>query len=393
MTLKQPLALPLLTLLSVGISLAAGSFLYFGHYARKETVRGYLAPERGLIELHAPRQGVFSRVFVSEGQTVDAGDVLVSVSASRTGVDGADVDAAVLREIEIQAEELGRRLERERARDRTESRRLAARIAGLETELAKLRELEGIQREVLALAQRHDHALAALAFAEIIPKPRLWERRQISLGHRLGLEELAHQIVRAENALADARISLEQLPSVHAGRLSELRTRASELLERRIEIEARRAYAIRAPARGRVATLQATPGAAVVASAPVASLLPAAERLRAELLIPSRAIGFVRAGQLVHLRYDAFPYQRFGSQRGRIAGVTGATLSRPELRAPFAVEEAMYRATVRLSAQEIAAFGTTHALRAGMLLEADIILDRRSLLDWLLEPLARMRKI
>jgi membrane fusion protein len=47
----------------------------------------------------------------------------------------------------------------------------------------------------------------------------------------------------------------------------------------------------------------------------------------------------------------------------------------------------MYRITVRLSKQEIKTYGRPQALQAGMLLDADILQETRSLYEWVLEPL------
>jgi len=47
----------------------------------------------------------------------------------------------------------------------------------------------------------------------------------------------------------------------------------------------------------------------------------------------------------------------------------------------------VYRVTVRLKDQRINAYGTQHALKPGMLAEADIVQDTRKLWEWALEPL------
>jgi membrane fusion protein len=384
--LAQPIALPLLTLLAVSICVVLGSFLVWGDYARKETVNGYLAPEQGLIELYAPRPGVFSEIFVEEGQVVEAGDVLMTVSVAQVMQDGAEIDAVLLREIDLQEKELVQSTERERVRNASEAERLRAKIAGLGAETAQLQVLRETQREILALALRHDRVLETLSSEELIPRLRFWEQREVSLREKQRLGELTHEIIARGNALAEARILLDQLPARHADRVSAARIGLSELTQRRLEIAGRLSYAIKAPAAGRVAGLHAHRGKAATPTTPVMSILPESGRLQAELFVPTRAIAFVEAGQTVRLLYHAFPYQRFGAHEGQIVRVTTAPLSPAELHLPLALEESVYRATVRLSKQEIPAFGKTYPLLSGMLLKADIILDRRALLDWLLEP-------
>jgi membrane fusion protein len=46
----------------------------------------------------------------------------------------------------------------------------------------------------------------------------------------------------------------------------------------------------------------------------------------------------------------------------------------------------MYRVTVSLERQDMMAYGTPQALAAGMQLEADVLLERRRLIEWLFAP-------
>ena len=61
------------------------------------------------------------------------------------------------------------------------------------------------------------------------------------------------------------------------------------------------------------------------------TLVPAGARLEARLYGPSRAIGFVRPGQRVLLRYEAFPHQKFGQYEGVVRSVSRSTVGPAEL--------------------------------------------------------------
>jgi membrane fusion protein len=91
------------------------------------------------------------------------------------------------------------------------------------------------------------------------------------------------------------------------------------------------------------------------------------------------------------LRYQAFPYQKFGHQSGQVVQVSKAPLQPSELAGlPLAGAmtsgEPLYRITVRLDKQDVAAYGATQALAPGMQLDADVVLDRRRLIEWIFEP-------
>jgi membrane fusion protein len=117
-----------------------------------------------------------------------------------------------------------------------------------------------------------------------------------------------------------------------------------------------------------------------------------ASTLKAELLVPSRAIGFVRVGQPVSIRYDAFPYQNFGRYEGTITEISHNILTRSDVSsAPITLEEPVYRVTAALDRQDIRAYGKSLSLQAGMLLKGDVILDKRSLMRWVLDPLLSVK--
>jgi membrane fusion protein len=128
-----------------------------------------------------------------------------------------------------------------------------------------------------------------------------------------------------------------------------------------------------------------------VAGQPLASLVPAASALEAHLLVPSRAIGFLREGQPVRLRLHAFPYQKFGQLTGVVQQVPGSPAKPDELSAAAVVAvsaaEALYRVKVRLDDTAMRAYGQAQPLRAGMSLDATVVLETRRLYEWILDPL------
>ncbi len=97
------------------------------------------------------------------------------------------------------------------------------------------------------------------------------------------------------------------------------------------------------------------------------------------------------AGDAVLLRYQAFPYQKFGQHEGVVKTVSTSAVSATELGnlpgAPTTPTEPMFAIQVTLSSNTMEANGQARALQAGMLLEADILQERRKLYEWMLEPL------
>jgi membrane fusion protein len=92
----------------------------------------------------------------------------------------------------------------------------------------------------------------------------------------------------------------------------------------------------------------------------------------------------------VLLRYQAYPYQKFGQFPGSIREVSGTPVTGAEFgsSAPPAINaEPVYRVRVSLNSQTALVYGETRRLVPGMALEASVLLERRHLYEWILEPL------
>jgi membrane fusion protein len=153
------------------------------------------------------------------------------------------------------------------------------------------------------------------------------------------------------------------------------------------EYESRRHVMIVAPSAGMVTTILSVQGQTITTATPLLSLMPTDAVLEAHLLVPSRAMGFITPKQTVAIRYQAFPYQRFGSAKGHITAIAQTPITPNDVVFPVPVHEPVYRVTVALATQTITAYGAEIPLQAGMALEADIWLDQRRILEWVFDPL------
>jgi membrane fusion protein len=100
----------------------------------------------------------------------------------------------------------------------------------------------------------------------------------------------------------------------------------------------------------------------------------------------------VKPGQDVVLRYDAFPYERFGQYHGRITDIGRNVWSSGDRVGPVAVKEPVYRVDVALDRQNVSALGQEFSLRPGMLVNADLLLEKRTLFEWIFEPVLKLKE-
>lgn len=385
--LLRPVSLHVLTLLAVSVAVLVAAYLWIGEYTRKAHVKGFLAPDRGLMRLMSPQSATVLESRAVEGASVRAGDVLYVLSVDAANVSGNVRETLTARERSLlgaarqQAE-----LERERAQA------LDRQVGTMRGELAQIDAEARLHEQRLALANQALARLESLRADNFISAAQVQAKSEELLGLQAQAQSLqrqrAAQLREIEQLLARRR----ELPLQTQVAQGELERDMAEIAQQQAENDSRRRIEIRAPQDGTVTGVVAQPGQSVNASVALASLLPADARLQAHLFAPSSAVGFVKPEQPVLLRYQAFPYQKFGLQGGQVAQVSRSPLQASELAGvplPKSDGEAepLYRITVTLDKQAVAAYGREQALAPGMQLEADVLLDRRRLIEWIFEPL------
>jgi membrane fusion protein len=217
---------------------------------------------------------------------------------------------------------------------------------------------------------------------------QLQDKQADLLDQQQRLADLDRAQGATQRDLDAARAALRELP-LQAARELQAGQRDIAMLEQDLaENDARRRVLVRAPQDGTVTAITAEPGQPAALNQALASLLPAGSALEAELYAPSRAAGFVKPGMPVLLRYQAYPYQKFGQAHGRVREVSASAMRPDELaQASGPAAEPMYRVRVALERQAVTAYGAERPLMSGATLDATVLLERRRLYEWVLEPL------
>jgi membrane fusion protein len=385
--LLQPLSLRILSWLFAGFVVLGILLLVIGQYSRKATVSGYLIPASGTAKIFALQRGTITKVHVTEGQEVQEQQPLLTIATTQISATGEDVNAVILSTLLSQRDELNGQIGGEARREASERDRLTSLIQGTKDEITQLEGQIPLQQDRIKILESLVASVSQLVAKGTVTDVEFKRRQSETLDQKQNLNSLRQQLAALQNKLTDTKYTLSQLPIVIAEKIQLLRNELSTVEQRIAEINGRRAFVIRAPIAGRVSALQASPGKMAELNQLQLEIIPSSI-LKAELLVPSRAIGFVRVGQPVSIRYEAFPYQNFGRYEGTIIEISKNILTGTDVSAaPITLQEPVYRVTAALSRQDIDAYGKRMPLQAGMLFKADVILDRRSLMKWVLDPL------
>lgn len=381
--LSRPLHWTLLVAFLAGLTLLVLCFLAFNRYARKVRVEGLLLPEQGIVEVPAPQGGQLQQLFVRQGDEVRAGQPLFVLRLDHTAGSGEGLSERLLESLQAQRQRLDEQLAlQEQAREQEE----VGAAGELQLIAASLTRLEGVLATEGALLRVRDAARLRARQLEVqglLSRADLEAVEAAWLQQRRAREEVVLQQLQWQSRRHEVEQARQQQRLQHRRQLASLAAEREALQQRILQAGAERETLVRAPLDATVGHLALGEGMSLAAGTAVLSLLPQGVLLEAELQVPSSAVGFLAAGQAVQLRYDSFPYQKFGVQEGRVRELSRSARLQGEL--------PLYRARVALAAQEVPAYGEVLPLRAGMTLSADIVVDERSLLEWLLEPLYSLR--
>ena len=389
--LIRPVSLGVLTAFALLVAVAVGAYLTLGEYTRKARVSGYLVPDRGVIRLVAPQPATVIESHAVEGRAVQRGDVLFVLAVGQATLSG-DTQAAVQSSIASRTLSLQGAARQRSLLEQTQLAAIDRQVDQMQREFESMKLESDLQRQRLALAEQAQAQYESLRNDNFVSSAQVRAKAEEVLNVRAQLQGLERQRAARLREIAVLQAQRRELPLQAQSAQGAIDRDLAALAQQAAETEARQRIVVRAPQDGVVSGVLAAPGQTVTPAVALASLLPADAKLQAQLFAPSSAVGFVRANQPVQLRYQAFPYQKFGHQSGEVVQVSRSPLQASELAGlslPASLSasgEPLYRITVALDRQSVSAYGQAQALSPGMQLEADVLLDRRRLIEWLFEP-------
>lgn len=406
--LHRPLSFTLVTTAALAMALALVAFTAWGEVNRKARLSGLLVPSQGSLNITAQQSGVLMELSIVEGQTVQAGDVLLALHTEhRSMLNGAlgDTSERAARQIEARQQSLStERTLRELQRSQREQV-LSDRIHSLQAQLRQAEEERGLQQRRVQLARGTLARNEQLAKEGFVAAAQVQSRQEELIDADGRLQSLERSRLALQHDLQALRGERTALEAQLRADLNQIERSRSSLDQEASENAARKSTVITAPYAGTVTALNLKVGQSVQTGQTLATLVPQADAnkgtaLQAHLFAPSRTAGFVRPGQTVYLRYAAYPYQKFGLHTGHITAVSATPFAPSELPANLAQQlmaqagsnEALYRINVQLDEQDIKAYGETLTLKAGLTLEADVLQERRKVWEWVLEPVLAARQ-
>lgn len=386
--LAGSLRLWVIAALSLSLGIFIFAFLCLAHYTRRETVSGVLVPDTGLMNVVAVAPGTLISVHVHVGQRVKANDVLLEISSDRDSASLGSAGGRVAAELERQRAGLESDLANQRhlANDRFAA--INDRIRSLREQSTDIDAQIAMQQHLVKSNADLLQKIRPLAIPGYISATQIQQQETTLLEAQSRLRDLMRQRTALGQDLNAAVSERTQLPMQSLAKRNETERGLADVAQAIARNEVDRGVVLRAAHDGVVSALLSHPGQPVAAGQTLLTILPDGASLIARLLVPSRDIGFVEKQHRVVLRYQAFPYQKFGLQYGHVIEVSRSALTPSEVGtvADLKTDEPMYAVQVALDRQAIDVSGHEESLMPGMALDADILMERRRLVEWVFEP-------
>ena len=390
-TIARPLPMWGMTLLAVGAAGLMIAVAVWGQYTRRERVEGFLQLDVGAAKVSITDAGRIAELLVKEGQEIKAGAPMARLSLDRSTVSSASTSAVVTGELSQRRGSLEKEQEQMRELAEQQIQQAKKKIVDIQSEITQTEQEIKLQGQRLNSAKESAKRYQQLAKDKFVSEIVAREKQDLVTDQEIRLQGIRSKKAGLERDLSTAKLEEPAVTLRARNQVEQMNRQISELQQSLAQEDAKRETIVAAPITGVVTNIAVSAGQSVAADSPFATILPAGSQLQAEMLVPTRAIGFVTKGKEVVLRYEAFPYERFGQYKGVIADVSQTVWSPGDKIGPLTVREAAYRITAKLDKQTVSAMGQEIPLRSGMLVNADILLEKRSLLEWIFEPVLQLR--
>jgi hemolysin D len=391
------------------------------------TEQGALAPASEIRRFYAPVDGELANLYVAEGAAVSKGDVLARLNArgaieaasnaTRTQLnrENAERDWRLWPEkkalLEHKAANLRQQMEDE---EQAHQRRSALGTTKLQEEqkaqMAAARATEEDARRALDAAQleqeKFERVYAApggggVSLLQVENKRNA--KRAAENAYRVAQEKVTglaarqkQDIVDAQNVLVRSGEQLDKLRLDYEAATKDIDDTEKKL---RLQLNTARAEAeaasrisfenidkdnfllIVAPVSGVVTDLTSTqPGDKVQANTPLGGIAPSNSRSVVKVEIAENDRAFLQEGLPVKLKFNAFPYQRYGVINGTLEYVSPAT------KVGLQTKQPVYEARVSLERDYYQVAEAKYPLRYGMTAAVEIVVRKRRLIDLALDP-------
>jgi membrane fusion protein len=365
------------------------TFLASVDYAPGLRIYAYIDSRSGLVRLKAPIDGRIVNIAVKDGQLVHAGDTIAVISRDREQADGASQHTEIRSKLAQERDLLDH--EMENARLEAVAARLVneRHVAGLRSERATLAiDLQSAER-LLASLQSQCRQTESLLVKGFVSTLQVAQKRDEVTAQESRVASARAALTRVSREIETSEAERGLVETKGFGAIEDLRRSAIGLERLAVQSDADAQEIVRSPRDGRVFSALIVNGQSVVAGEPLFTIAPVDSALVLRVLVPARAAAAVRAGIAIKMAFQAYPEDRFGQFPATIESVSAAPVTPEDAPRASAHSDSLFISLASWSEEPRAPDGHPLWLKPGMLADAIVPLERRTMLAWLFSPMLR----
>lgn len=374
--------------------------IIFGTYTRRINVIGEITTQPRAINLFSPQQGFILNSHVAVGDKVKKGDPIYQLDVSQITNSG-NVTQNAIEAINSQI----------------------AQISKIIDTLNKNKQitLNALQEQINEYSQSHLESLALVKKAEkgmqdmyesmqnyanyqqkgLINNDQYNNQRYLYYQQQTSYQSLQNQTIQENLNIIQLKSDLTTKVAEFDNRILEYQYQLNDLQRQLSEVNARGTLIISAPSDGRIESLSVTEGQMVNQNDSLAQIVPAnTESYYLVLWIPNESVPYISINDTINIRYEAYPYQKFGQFSGNIVSISKVPASIQEMTtysgSPISKNslnyQAYYKAMVALNKQEMNDTKRNIQLTNGMKAEVTLFLEKRPIYQWMLSPFYDVKK-
>jgi len=389
-----PITFKMLALIFGLMGLALLIFIFSGEFTKKVRVSGQIMPNDGFVKIYSTRTSIVKDIYVKENDFVKVGQNLLHINNSFFLEDNKDLYDSINYESNQRTELFSKEIAKEKTIYENKKQNTIKELDYINKEISNANQLFYTTKYKLSVANDvyARYKIAHRNNAASLDEVQIKESQTLDLKNQL--KQIESELDSLKENLRNKKFEILFLEQEHLKHLTQLKREESEINQEKIQSQSNSDQILKSPIDGKISIINIEKGQTIELNKILMSIVPTNTKLVCFLYVPSNAIGFIKPNTEVSIRYFAFPYQKFGLAKAKVLSISETPIPYQDLNSLGLIpmqgitsNEPVYIIKASLDKQTITAYGEEVNLKIGMLLEADIKLEKRKIYEWILEPL------
>ncbi|MFM4113909.1 HlyD family secretion protein [Klebsiella variicola] len=372
--------------------------LIFCKFTQRVDVKGEVITLPHSINVFAPQQGFIVKQFVKIGDVVKKNQPLYEIDVSRSTTSG-NVSAA---QIEVINEKIANSDNIIKKLEDNKNQTLSALNAQLKTTTDSLKETTRMLVNTQAgLKKMHDNLSSYDKYLNngLITKDQYNYQHSLYFQQQSAYQSLVSQKMQLESQITQLNSDKITKAADFDNQISSQYNQSNDYKNQLVESNANGNIIVKSTSDGRIESLSATQGQTVDNGSSLAQIKPTGNvEYYLVLWLPNNTIPYLKTGDTINIRYDAFPSDKFGQFPGEIISISSMPASRQEMSEYTNVsnsgnqqqELALYKAIVKIKDKQFEYDGKKLSLSNGLKAQAVVFLEERPLYMWMFTPVYKI---